>query len=119
MQTHLSDFQTFLEVERDASPHTIRNYLSDLQQFFTFVNAHRSDDLPNPEQIDITDIRAFLQQQHQQGAQYTTMARKLASLRSFLDCFSLADQFRICQVFDMFLPETGLGNGAITHVIKQ
>ena len=85
MQTHLNNFQTFLEVERDASPHTIRNYLSDLQQFFTFVKAHRGDDLRNPEHIDITDIRAFLHQQHQQGAQYTTMARKLASLRSFLD----------------------------------
>jgi tyrosine recombinase XerC len=85
MQKHLNDFQTFLAVERDTSPHTIRNYLSDLQQFFTFVNTRRSDDLRYPEQIDVADIRAFLQQQHQQGAQYTTMARKLASLRSFLD----------------------------------
>lgn len=84
MQKHLNAFQTFLAVERDTSPHTIRNYLSDLQQFFTFVNAHRDDDVRHPEQIDIADIRAFLQHQHQQGAQYTTMARKLASLRSFL-----------------------------------
>jgi integrase/recombinase XerC len=85
MQTHLNDFQTFLEVERDATPHTIRNYLSDLQQFFTFVKTRRGENLCHPEQVDVTDIRAFLQQQHQQGAQYTTMARKLASLRSFLD----------------------------------
>lgn len=84
MHTYLNDFQTFLTVERDTSPHTIRNYLSDLQQFFTFVKAYRGADLHHPEQIDIADIRAFLQQQHQQGAQYTTMARKLASLRSFL-----------------------------------
>ena len=85
MQTHMNHFRTFLEVERDATPHTIRNYLSDLQQFFTFVKAYRGEALRHPAQIDVTDIRAFLQHQHQQGAQYTTMARKLASLRSFLD----------------------------------
>jgi integrase/recombinase XerC len=81
----MTDFQTYLEVERDASPHTIRNYLSDLKQFFALVKTRRGEDLHDPAQIDITDVRAFLHQQHQQGAQYTTMARKLASLRSFLD----------------------------------
>jgi integrase/recombinase XerC len=85
MQTYMTDFQTYLEVERDASSHTIRNYLSDLKQFFAFVKTRRDDNLHDPTQLDITDIRAFLHQQHQQGAQYTTMARKLASLRSFLD----------------------------------
>ena len=85
MQTYITDFQTYLVVERDASPHTIRNYLSDLKQFFAFVKTRRGEDLHDPTLIDITDIRAFLHQQHQRGAQYTTMARKLASLRSFLD----------------------------------
>ena len=33
MRVYLAAFQTHLEVERQASPHTIRNYLSDLDQF--------------------------------------------------------------------------------------
>jgi integrase/recombinase XerC len=35
---YLAAFQTYLEVERQASPHTIRNYLSDLDQFVGFAS---------------------------------------------------------------------------------
>jgi integrase/recombinase XerC len=84
MQTYLADFQTYLDIERHASPHTVRNYLSDLQQFLTFARTHTGRELSTPEAIDAPLIRAFLAAIHLQGAGHTTMARKLSCLRSFL-----------------------------------
>jgi integrase/recombinase XerC len=84
MQTSLTAFQTYLEVERQASSHTVRNYLSDLQQFLDFARAYLRQELRTPVQIEPALIRAFLAAVYAQGAGHTTMARKLSSLRSFL-----------------------------------
>ena len=87
MQTYLSVFQTHLEDERQVSPHTVRNYLSDLRQFLGVVAAARGEDaapLSHPGQIDAGMIRTFLKVLHQRGVEAATLGRKLASLRSFL-----------------------------------
>ena len=84
MQTYLAAFQTYLDIERHASPHTVRNYLSDVQQFLTFASTHTGRELSTPEAIDAPLIRAFLAAIHLQGVGHTTMARKLSCLRSFL-----------------------------------
>ena len=39
METYLAAFQRYLDIERQASPHTLRNYLSDLHQFVHFASA--------------------------------------------------------------------------------
>jgi len=86
MHMALQAFRTFLEVERNASPHTVRNYLGDLAQFVRFTCT--SSDRPRsiaPADIDTALIRAFLSALHRQGVGHTTLARKLATLRSFLD----------------------------------
>lgn len=95
MHAYLAAFHTYLEVERQASPHTIRNYLSDLDQFVRFARdrlTQRSSLAPSPVlapsftplQIDAALIRDFLSTLYQHGVGHTTLARKLASLRSFL-----------------------------------
>lgn len=83
MQTYLAAFRTHLEVERQVSPHTVRNYLGDLRQCFAFAKAYRGAELRSPAQIDTTTLRAFLHMLHRRGVGPTTRARKLASLRSF------------------------------------
>jgi integrase/recombinase XerC len=84
MHTHVTAFQKYLAVERQASPHTIRNYLSDLQQFFDFATTDLHQALRTPDQITPELVRAFLAAAHKGGATARTLARKLASLRSFL-----------------------------------
>ena len=84
MDTYLAAFQMYLDVERQASPHTLRNYLSDLDQFVHFASARLGRAAPlMPAQIEASLIRDFLSTLYQQGVGHTTLARKLASLRSF------------------------------------
>ena len=86
MHAYLAAFQTYLEVERQASPHTVRNYLSDLEQFVRFASARLGKEgaALTPAQIDAALVRDFLSTLYQHGVGHTTLARKLASLRSFL-----------------------------------
>ena len=86
MQAALQAFRTYLEVECAASPHTIRNYVSDLAQFTRFAASVRRSPAPvTPAQIDADLIRAFLSQAHHRGVSHRSLSRKLSSLRSFLD----------------------------------
>jgi integrase/recombinase XerC len=87
MQTHLNTFRSHLEDERQVSPHTVRNYLSDLRQFLDVVEAGRREGtvpLSRPDQIDAAMIRTYLKVLYQRGVEARTLGRKLASLRSFL-----------------------------------
>jgi integrase/recombinase XerC len=84
MKAHLNAFRTYLEVERQTSPHTVRNYGSDLQQFLDFASKHLGHELHAPDQINAALIRAFLSAVHLQGVGHNSMARKLSSLRSWL-----------------------------------
>ncbi|MDH3598041.1 MAG: tyrosine recombinase XerC [Candidatus Tectomicrobia bacterium] len=86
MQTALQAFQTYLDVECAASPHTLRNYMSDLEQFAHFAAKHHdAGSSVAPEHINAELIRAFLNAMYGQGAGHRSLARKLSSLRSFLD----------------------------------
>lgn len=75
-------FLRHLEVERNASAHTVKAYGEDLAQFTN----HLRDELgrePHPRDADHLLIRAFLARLHRQGLKKTSAARKLASLRTF------------------------------------
>ena len=87
MQTYLNAFQSHLEDERQVSPHTVRNYLSDLRQFLDVVEEAKGEGTPplsHPDQIDAGIIRTYLQVLYQRGVEARTLGRKLASMRSFL-----------------------------------
>jgi integrase/recombinase XerC len=70
-----------LEHRRGLSVHTVKNYGSDLFQFTTFIE--ESFDIHRLEDVDVLTIRAFLAELHQQGIARASVARKLASIRTF------------------------------------
>jgi integrase/recombinase XerC len=86
MTGHLKDFLQFLRLNRNASPHTVRAYQSDLMQFFDHVAARRGvsrRDLEAPA-LDRAAIRGFLGSVHERRQSRATTARKLAAVRAFL-----------------------------------
>lgn len=83
----IEQYLNHLRYERDASPHTLRNYASDLYQFHHYLTTTDEGDPrpePAPEQIDNLTIREFLGKLYQQQNRKSSVARKLASLRSFM-----------------------------------
>ncbi|MBV9215595.1 MAG: tyrosine recombinase XerC [Acidobacteria bacterium] len=82
MRSDMTDFLQHLKYERNVSPHTLRNYASDLAQFKEYLLAvEKRDDIP-VDQIDRLTIREWMAGLHEQNKK-ASIARKLASLRTF------------------------------------
>jgi integrase/recombinase XerC len=83
----LTQFFEHLRYERNVSEHTLRNYRSDLEQFLDYLapadpqTGKRSE--PAIEQIDHITIREWLASLHSANKKKTSVARKLATLRTF------------------------------------
>ena len=77
MTKYLQKFLSFLEVEKNYSPHTLLNYRIDLEEFIEFLEADKI------ENADYTTLRRFLAQLRSKNLKPRSIARKLSSLRSF------------------------------------
>ena len=78
-------YTVYLEVEKNVSPHTLRNYCSDLHQFFSFVEkptAQATRGRVEVTQISHHVIQAFLSTLYQQHTK-SSISRKLSALKSF------------------------------------
>ena len=83
----MEQFLTYLRFQRNVSEHTVRNYASDLHQFHYFLTHTPEGQLrpePELEQIDNLTIREFLGLLFQQNSRRSSVARKLAAIRSFM-----------------------------------
>jgi integrase/recombinase XerC len=85
MEDAIRAFVTFLEVERGASRETIRAYHSDLIQFVAFAKTVRTSHAEplTPQTVDSLFIRSYLAKLDRGKEKKSTLARKLATLRSF------------------------------------
>jgi integrase/recombinase XerC len=87
MDQLLTQFLEHLRYERNLSEHTLRNYQSDLEQFHDYLApAHPKTGKriePTLAAIDHITIREWLATLHAARKQKTSIARKLAALRTF------------------------------------
>lgn len=87
MEQLISQFLEHLRYERNLSQHTLRNYASDLEQFVDYLGpANPADNkrtLPNITEIDHITIREWLATLHTAQKKKSSVARKLAALRTF------------------------------------
>ena len=85
MKEQLRSFLEFLRLNRNASPHTVAAYDSDLSQFLAFTAAQqrkKSTEL-RPVDIDLPAVRAFMADLYRQGQARASVSRKLSALRTF------------------------------------
>lgn len=77
-------YAQFLQVERNVSPHTLRNYLSDLAQFAAFVLDQQGckDNAVVVEEISHHTIRAFLAHLRRHNRK-SSIGRKLSAVKGF------------------------------------
>ncbi|MBZ5642712.1 MAG: tyrosine recombinase XerC [Acidobacteriia bacterium] len=82
MKSEVNQFLNYLRVVRHASPHTLRNYESDLSQFLFFLTPPGAQP---PDLVEVTHllIREFVAHLHDQKLERSSIARKLAAIRSF------------------------------------
>ena len=77
MNRYLEKFVSYLEIEKNYSPHTILNYRIDLEDFLKFI------DKTSIESVNYLLLRKFLAQLRARNYRPRTLTRKLSSLRSF------------------------------------
>jgi integrase/recombinase XerC len=97
LSSWIEKFLEYLRYQRNASAHTIRNYASDLEQFYSFLTiAPDGSQRPAPDldQIDNLTIREFLGELYQRSNKKSSVARKLATLRSFMKFLSTQGAIR-------------------------
>ncbi len=75
----IDQFLFFLEHEKNASPHTISSYGRDLNQLALFLNEKKI----SLTRIDNVVLRSFLATLYEKKNKKSTVARKLAAMRSF------------------------------------
>jgi len=82
MKSAVGKFLEYLRSVRNASPHTITNYGKDLEQFQTYLTPPGAV-MPGLRKINHQLIREFIGHLHESGLEKSSIARKLAALRSF------------------------------------
>ncbi|MBS0208563.1 MAG: tyrosine recombinase XerC [Planctomycetes bacterium] len=73
----------YLQVERNASPLTIKSYREDLTGLVQYLAHAHGGRAPKPETIGTPELRAYVATLHDSELAKSTIARRLASLRSF------------------------------------
>ncbi|MCB1024799.1 MAG: tyrosine recombinase XerC [Acidobacteria bacterium] len=86
LEEHLKQFLQHLRYERNVSRHTLRNYKSDLEQFHIYLAPPKASGVREDisiSEIDHITIREWMSELHDNDKKKTSIARKLASLRTF------------------------------------
>jgi len=77
MQRYIDKFMNYLKIEKNAAAHTVTNYTIDLKSFRAFLGER------DITAVDHLVLRRFLAEMRAKNYSKRTIARKLASLRTF------------------------------------
>lgn len=91
MKQLIEKFVRYLQFERNASPNTIREYRRDILDFQAFLTPPGEKTLPLA-QVDHRTIREFVSWLYDRKLEKSTVARRLAALRTFFK-FCVREKF--------------------------
>ena len=76
----LSSFIRYVQLEKNFSVHTIREYEKDLTEFFSFLQA---EGVSSIDEVEYVHARLFITKLYDEKKARTTISRKISSIRSF------------------------------------
>jgi integrase/recombinase XerC len=76
----LNFFVEYLQIEKNYSQYTIVNYVTDIEDFFSFM---KEQVILNLKEVTYNDTRLYLTQLHKRNYSRKTISKKISSLRSF------------------------------------
>jgi integrase/recombinase XerC len=83
MRIAIARFLQYLTAERNASPYTVKSYREDLTALADYLSEAAGGNCPEPAAVTALDLRGYVAALHEAGYAKTSIARRLASLRSF------------------------------------
>ena len=93
MEHAVARFLRYLAVERNAADMTIKSYREDLTQLTEYLS-DEDGQAPAPREIEPADLRAYVAALQEAGYAPSSIARRLASLRSF---FKFSQREGLCE----------------------
>ncbi|MDT8316609.1 MAG: tyrosine recombinase XerC [bacterium] len=100
MEEYLENFRNYLEFEKNCSPHTIRNYISDLRQYLAFLTGREIKTL----EIDRLTIRSWLADLQRKIGK-NSAGRKVASVRGFYRYLLREGHIRLNPMEEVSIPK--------------
>lgn len=79
MTTQLQWFVEYLQIEKNCSDYTVRNYRKDIEQFMSYMKQQAIEQFAA---VSYADVRLYLSGLHELGYARRTVSRKLSCLRS-------------------------------------
>jgi integrase/recombinase XerC len=79
--SHKESFLQYLQIEKRYSPHTVRSYLNDLDQFYSFLSSLGLPD--DPVSVTSHDIRAWIVSMLDTNYSTVSVHRKISCLRVY------------------------------------
>lgn len=76
----VENFVTYLEVEKNRSPNTVRTYKTDLELFLEFASA---TGIKNLDSLELNTFRLWLADQKKKGSSNSTISRRSSTVRVF------------------------------------
>lgn len=80
LQSQLEQFIRYVQLEKNFSLHTVREYESDLRDFFAFLHAEGIQEITEVEYIH---ARLYVTKLYDEQKARTSISRKISSIRSF------------------------------------
>lgn len=80
LQNQLDHFIRYVQLEKNFSLHTVREYTSDLEEFFAFLHA---EGIQKITEVEYIHARLYVTKLYDEQKARTSISRKISSIRSF------------------------------------
>lgn len=96
------EFLEYLQIEKNASPYTIKYYLKDLETFLLFL---KSENLTEIREVDHQLVRLFLTYLYDRNLSRRSVSRTISSLRSFFNFLERDESIKVNPFLNLTLPK--------------